>query len=61
MPLYLNCTSCGRQFSAGVDAPPPEPRGHECTHCHAAPVYHAGDFIVPTGYGTADLDNLGHH
>lgn len=45
-PMYLTCKSCGRQFFSGVDLVPPEPRPHECTYCHAAPVYEPADYLV---------------
>ncbi|HUP69923.1 MAG TPA: hypothetical protein VM142_08910 [Acidimicrobiales bacterium] len=61
MSLYLNCKSCGREFSAGVDKPPPESRPHECTHCHAAPVYEPADFSVPVGYSQSEIDSISHH
>ncbi|MDP9404254.1 MAG: hypothetical protein M3P85_13215 [Actinomycetota bacterium] len=61
MSLYLICKNCGREFSAGVDMPPPEPRPHHCTHCTAAPVYEPADFRVPAGYAQSDLDSLGQH
>ena len=43
-PLYLICKSCSKRFFSGVDLPPPEPRPHECTYCHAAPVYDRADY-----------------
>lgn len=52
--LYLTCKSCGKSFFSGVMSPPPEPRAHECTWCHDAPVYEVTDFYVP--YSDADLD-----
>ena len=57
--LYLTCKNCGREFFSGVAAPPPDPRPHECTHCHAAPVYEVGDFVAPPGY--ANMEHLEAH
>ncbi|HET7488636.1 MAG TPA: hypothetical protein VFJ85_11960 [Acidimicrobiales bacterium] len=45
-PLYLNCKSCGTRFFSGVDLVPPEARPHECTYCHAAPVYTPDDYMA---------------
>lgn len=45
-PLFLKCKSCGRQFFSGVDQPPPEARPHECSYCHAAPVYQLNDYVA---------------
>ena len=57
--LYLMCKACGREFFSGVDMPPPESRPHECTHCHAAPVYDVQDFVAVPGY--SNLEALEHH
>jgi len=51
--LYLTCKACRRSFFSGVQAPPPEPRTHECMWCHEAPEYGLEDFFV--GYSDDDL------
>lgn len=61
MSLYLNCKSCGREFSAGVDMPPPDPRPHHCTWCQGAQMYETADFKVPGGYSQSELDSVSQH